>query len=75
MPGLIYHTHPTLADAAFDLVFAFQNGFTGNGMHRRHPIIWTGCDVVGETIFTELAFLHSGFVFDTEHKRPGPGGY
>ena len=64
VPGLVNNSHSALSDAAFEMVFALQNRRSGDGMHGRHPVIRTGSDIITETVFTELAFLHLGFVFD-----------
>jgi hypothetical protein len=48
-------------------------------MNRRHPVIWTGRDIVSETIFTDLAFLHwierrelTCLLLNTAGKRKSP---
>ena len=58
MAGLVNDAHSALAEAAFDMIFTFENRFARNSVNGRHPIMRTGQYTIGEAILTKLAFLH-----------------
>ena len=42
--SFVYDTHSALSQTAFEMIFAFENRFARDSMHRRHPVVRTGPD-------------------------------
>ena len=58
VPCLVNDAHAALTEPAFEVILAFEDRFAGDGVHRRHPIVRTGRDLIGVAVFTELTFFH-----------------
>src|SRR5690606_35657675 len=58
VPSLVNNTHAAMSQTRLNVILALKHGFARNGVHGGHPVIWTGRDIISETVFTKLALFH-----------------